>query len=283
MYIDSIIDAKGQSTRTSGNRLVLLHAHIFKNAGSTIDWILERNFGVAFRDDRADSLMLKDSDYLQNLVGSDNNLKAISSHSLPLPAPKVSGVDFIALLMLRDPLLRVRSVYDFERRQKAETPGAKHAKIYSFKEYVEWRMSPSVSPTIRNMQVRYLTRTVPLIDQNLTENHMNAATDLIDSNPFVGVVERFDQSMAVFRRGLLNHGLDLDFAYKKQNITSKSVRSRDQLVEALKCDLGDSLFDHVVEQNRYDSNLYDHATKVVASRFASLSDNDKAIVNSLRM
>ena len=75
----------------------------------------------------------------------------------------------------------------------------------------------------------------------------------------------------------------MDFAYKKQNITSKRKQSRDQLIDTLKLDLGDSLFEEVVEQNRYDSSLYNYAVKVVAGRFSSLLDNDKAIVNKLRM
>lgn len=272
-----------KNSECKSDRKVLMHAHIFKNAGSTIDWILKKNFGRDFRDDREDSLMLKDSTYLQRLVDGEVALKAISSHSLPLPIQDMPGVDVSTLLMLRDPLLRIRSVYSFERKQKAKTPGAIHAKLYNFKDYVQWRMDPEISPTIRNMQVRYLTRRLPLSGQELDETHLLAAINFVKANYLVGIVERFDKSMAVFRRSLLNTGLDIDFSYKKQNITSIESLSKEQLIDQLKDDLGQSLFEEVLEQNKYDIALYNEAVEIVSTRFSKLSDFDKEIANSLRI
>ena len=36
---------------------VILHGHIFKNAGTTLDWALKRSFGKAFVDHRRDDQM----------------------------------------------------------------------------------------------------------------------------------------------------------------------------------------------------------------------------------
>jgi len=264
------------------DRKVLMHAHIFKNAGSTIDWILEKNFGAAFRDDREDNLMIKDPSYLPSLI-ANSKLKAISSHSLPLPIQEIQGVDLITLVMLRDPLLRIRSVYNFERKQKANTPGAKHAKIFAFKEYVEWRMNPDVSPTIRDMQVRYLTRNLPQSGRNLNESHLEAAIDLVKATSLVGIVESFDESMAIFKRSLLTSGIDLNFFYKKQNITSTKIVSRAETIEQLKNDLGSSLFEDVLKHNQFDLRLYDRAVELVKNRFLELSDADKKAAGTFRI
>jgi hypothetical protein len=41
----------------SQERLVILHNHLFKNAGTTIDWSLGRELGSAFVDHRDDAGM----------------------------------------------------------------------------------------------------------------------------------------------------------------------------------------------------------------------------------
>jgi len=99
------------------DRIVIAHAHIFKNAGTTIDWILQRNFGKKFLDDRNDQLIRSDTEYVAKLLSKNKKLKAFSSHSLPLPVNQIEGIDLQVMCMLRHPLLRVRSVYDFERKQ----------------------------------------------------------------------------------------------------------------------------------------------------------------------
>ena len=43
-------------------RHVILHGHIFKNAGTSFDWSLERSFGEAFVDHREDKLMREGRD-----------------------------------------------------------------------------------------------------------------------------------------------------------------------------------------------------------------------------
>jgi len=58
--------------------------------------------------------------------------------------------------MLRHPIERIRSVYDFERKQRGRTPGSRAAKSKSFRDYVAWRMTPAVAHTIRNYQTLYL-------------------------------------------------------------------------------------------------------------------------------
>lgn len=263
------------------NRVVLAHAHIFKNAGTTIDWILERNFGRDFRDDREDQLMLKDPSYLASLIQSSPSMAAVSSHSLPLPAAPIDGVNLQVLAMLRHPLLRVRSVYDFERKQKAQTPGAIHAKKYSFKEYVEWRLQATVSPTIRNMQVLYLSRNVLPAGQSLSDAHLQGAINFVKRQPLIGLVDRFDESMVVFSEHLLNMGFELDFSYVRKNVTSTVTLSELEKLDRLKADLGVSLYDLLVSNNELDLQLLDVADRTVRQRF-DLINNAQQKMSEIR-
>ena len=258
-------------------RDVVAHAHIFKNAGTTIDWILEQNFGLNFSDDRNDDKMVNEADYLLNMVRSNLELKAISSHSMPLPIPENDQINFHTLVMLRHPLLRVRSVYQFERKQRVSTPGAKMAKKLSFKDYVEWRMRSDVAPTIRDMQVRYLTRNSNKNSEVLTEKHFESASKFVDGNRLVGLVERFDQSMLLFSKYLTTKGIDMNFSYQKQNVSNAPKVGRRQQIDSLMGELGTRLYDTLVEKNSMDLRIYEYTDQLLIRRFEELGDVEEEL------
>ena len=47
---------------------ILLHGHMFKNAGSTLDWSLRQNFGADFLDHRDDEYLRDNPEGLATLV-----------------------------------------------------------------------------------------------------------------------------------------------------------------------------------------------------------------------
>lgn len=251
---------------------IIAHAHIFKNAGSTIDWILRRNFSERFYDNREDFKMRTDPSYLLEFLLSKPDLEAFSSHSLPLPIREHSKFDFYTVAMLRHPLLRVKSVYDFERKQPGDTPGAINAKKLTFAEYVKWRMRDDVAPTIRNMHVRYLTANSHQRIENLTESHYDGALQFVLENRLVGVVEDFDKSMVIFSDYLSENDINVDFAYRKQN---ESRNKEDSVsVQSLCESLGDELYQILVQKNEMDIRLYDSVSEVVNKRFNSIHERE---------
>src|SRR5581483_6833001 len=99
------------------SRVVLLHYHIFKNAGSTIDFALKQNFGdrlAYLHGDRFDS-MVSDAEVVE-FVSRNPAIAAISSHHLRPPAPAAPSIRFLEILIVREPLDRLCSIYDFYRR-----------------------------------------------------------------------------------------------------------------------------------------------------------------------
>ena len=139
-------------------RSLILHGHLFKNAGSTFDWSLRRCFEDNFLDHRDDESMREGgNEFLKSLILKNPGLMAISSHVMPLMHSYPSGIKIIPIYFLRHPLLRVSSVYEFELLQlPAITPGAIEAKNRSFREYIAWRLDEKVGAIIRNYHSRYL-------------------------------------------------------------------------------------------------------------------------------
>ena len=266
-----------KTNKEYGKRQIIIHAHIFKNAGSTIDWILDRNFRSSFIDDRNDHEMLRNPDYLFNLINKNISVDAISSHSLPLPIINMDDWEMFVIVMLRHPLIRIRSVYDFERKQKADTPGAVYAKKYTFKEYVSWRMSDKVSPTIRNMHVRYLTRNSLKSSENLSEEYLLLAKKFVLNNQLIGIVEEFDKSMVVFSSALKKTRFNIDFSYKRQNVTDNKKMSFSKQISKLKLELGGNLYQEVTDKNMLDIKLYDYTTQILEQRYLSIDSASEDI------
>ena len=258
-------------------RDIVLHGHIFKNAGTTLDWSLARSFGGAFVDYREDQPMRREGGrHLLKVLTENAGLAALSSHHLPRDIPSVPAARLHVMYLLRHPLLRIRSVYDFERVQQADTLGAQAAKRMSFREYVEWRMRPDTPATIRNFQTLYLAqpkRTRAKVGRDL-RRFVDALT-FAQSLPAIGVVEFYDESMVIFEEQLRPQIPELDLAYIPQNISGSQVSSMDQerRTELILEELG-ALSKVVIDNNSYDLALYQAACEKVRRAASRIQDFD---------
>ncbi len=256
-------------------RHVILHGHIFKNAGTTFDWSLSRSFGHAFLDHRDDHAMRSQgAAYLAGILSSKTELLALSSHHLPRVLPAVPDLCHHHIYLLRHPLLRVRSVYNFERVQQADTLGAKAAKRMTFKEYVLWRMELKTPATIRNFQTLYLA-TVRRRRQGRSCDAVDFADamDFAQSLPALGIVEYYDESMVLLEESLRPHFPALDLAYIRQNVslTNASDLDDNQAIADMLQELGE-VAAMVIDRNSYDLALYQASLERFRTTMGSTPD-----------
>ncbi len=102
-------------------RSVILHYHIFKNAGMSVEDMLDRNFGERFcRLDNPDPNSHIANDEVLAFLQRNPHVQAVSSHQIRYPVPAAPGFLFFDLCILRDPLDRIRSMYDYTRQKPIE-------------------------------------------------------------------------------------------------------------------------------------------------------------------
>lgn len=258
-------------------RVVLAHGHIFKNAGTTLDWSLQRNFGEDFLDHRDDKIMREHGTrHIGELLAEKSELKALSSHHLVHRLPEVDDTRIVPIYLLRHPIERIDSVYNFERRQDADTAGARAAKEKSFREYVQWRMQPGVPRTIRNYQTIYLAGV-----HNYSEDFepglgiFGTAMGTVRSNPLIGAVERYDETMVVIEHHLREEMPALDLSYIRQNVTRKGLlaRARKNDSESVLKRLG-KLAQTVMDNNSLDLAIYQLVNRRLDDMIARIDDFD---------
>ncbi len=118
--------------------------------------ILERNFGQ-----NTISIESPDGTYLPTpriveIVKQNPFLKSISSHKLPVLQPKVKGFFFVNIVMVREPLDRIKSMYLFYRRQNpAINQESLLAQRLTFPEFISCLMEAKIDGSFSNLQSKF--------------------------------------------------------------------------------------------------------------------------------
>jgi hypothetical protein len=253
--------------------VIIVHNHLFKNAGSSIDWALRNNFGNAFIDHRDNQKMLKGPSYLGPYLLNNPSIIALSTHHLRPPLPVLENTRILTIMMFRHPIERVTSAYNFERKQTgASTLGAKFARTHNLREYVFWRMQSEVPPTIRNFHI-YRTLPLPANWRNdVGETELGQAKNFVDSVRMLGFVESFDESMVLFEDGLRFFSPDIDLSYRIQNVGQRRGETLEEHIQWLQKEIGADAFQLLIEGNRADMELYEHARNLFHERLNQVAD-----------
>ena len=243
----------------TNKRKVILHGHMFKNAGTSVDKLLLDNFGKGFVDHRDDVKMRHGGQsYLMDLLQKNTNIKALSSHHLPLPLEPVPDIDLLFIVMLRHPIVRVGSVYRFEKKQKRDTPGAIAAKKYNFQDYIRWRLD--VRPeVISNYFVRYCTSTLQA--KTSLQDRYHSALYFTTHTALTGIVEHFDSSMVFIKDRIETSGGKFMIKSVRENITDARKEPIESKQSKLQTKLGNALYDELISANTYDIALYNSLVK----------------------
>ncbi len=86
----------------SEKRNVLVHAHIFKNAGSSFDDALTDFFKQSFVDHRDDKNLIQGKmDYLVSYLDTHTEIQAFSSHSIHFIPQNTEKYQFLPMCFLR--------------------------------------------------------------------------------------------------------------------------------------------------------------------------------------
>jgi len=203
---------------------VLAFAHIEKTAGITINRILRRSFGVRHCDVEpwrgaweADFFSASDYRRLQRLYP---RLESIAGHTVkPYSDLDQACSNIQYYTFLREPLLRCASHYQYQIQvMRRNIP---------FEDWIE-------TEKFRNFQTTKIA--------GIAELHIGIR--VLQRFMFVGLVERFDESLVIFQRRAGDPCLSI--SYRRENVAPSNIiknqllsnpKTRAQLVEANRIDL----------------------------------------------
>jgi len=242
-------------------RGVIIHYHLFKNAGTSVDAILRRNFGEGWAS--REYPPRSDGEAAREFLVSNPHIAALSSHTLLLPPPEIPEAEIIPVMFIRHPLDRMKSAYLFEREQRADTVGVRLAREHDFAGYLRARMAIPGDLSCRNFQ----THRLAMAEAANGDTELARALRAFDRLPFIGSVEAFDSSLAELERLVKPWFPEFRIFQARENV-SRPPRPIEERVAALKAELGDELYEAVSAANADDLKLYERAL----ARYSASSD-----------
>ncbi|WP_428929913.1 sulfotransferase family 2 domain-containing protein [Marinibacterium sp. SX1] len=213
------------------SRTVILHYHLFKNAGTSLDQILKRNFGDRWVT-REFSMKTDDNTaQVAEWIRSEPQAVAFSTHTALGPIPEIEGVKVISVMLLRDPIARIRSAYRFERKQDADTWGAELAKTHDLEGYIRARLGRPDDRQCRNFQTHRLATLVPG-DQPERQRALEGLKRL----SVVGLVDDFDAAVTRLADAIRPDFPEFTWESVRANTTTRDKQpetDQDRVVDAL--------------------------------------------------
>ncbi len=245
-------------TRAAEPRTVVLHYHLFKNAGTSVDAMLRQNFGEAWAQQEfpatgGQGTRRSNAPEVAGFIEANPDLRAISSHTALLPVPAIDGIGIFPIIFIRHPIDRLASAYRFERRQKADTFGARLARETDFAGYVRALLDRSGYGVARDFQVMRLAFGSP----GAAGSEFDRALTTMDHLPFIGLVEAFEESLVELERLLAPvHPGFRATAYTK-NVSRDAEGSLAERLDAIETELGPELHARLIEANAGDLQLFE--------------------------
>lgn len=245
-------------------RVILLHYHLFKNAGTSLDQVLKENFGSRWVtrefENRANAQLHRED--IASWIADNPTAVAFSSHTIELPPPEIPGVKIIPLIFIRHPIDRIASAYAFERKQGSGGFGSVLARNTTLAGYCSVRLALPRDRQCRNFHCDRFSRMFPSNPGSELERSMLAVRAL----PFVGVVESFYGSMRRLSDEIIEYFPDFKARDVSANVTRDTRRGLEEKINALKAELGEDDFLSVSTANEDDFQLYDFVVDYVNGR-----------------
>ena len=248
-------------------RFVVVHYHIFKNGGSTLESILEREFSDQFSSlhgPTADSVL--DAQDLADLLQKHPEVRAVTSHHLCYPKPEIPKVVIFDCCFLRHPFERTHSIYTYLRKTAPVDALSRLAQDSTPAEFVRalidrWPHLVSDVQTHRLANGGAFTRPA-------NNGDLEKATRVLMDMAIPGVLGMFDESLVVaeYFLGPAFPGIRLEYLLK--NVSRPIERLSGGKEEDWIRLWGASVYEEIERLNQFDLELYRRAVGEIRRRLS---------------
>jgi hypothetical protein len=231
----------------------IFHFHLFKNAGTSVDALLRQSFPESWEQREFEGNKAEIKLQTMQWFKTSDNLIAFSSHTAIYSKLMDNVRSFLPIIFVRQPLDRIESVFEFERRQGDNSFGSNLARENDLVDYIMKRNR--VDRQCRNFHITRFNQTLDALSSNSLEDALTA----LNHFPVVGVVDRFYDSMDLYRHQAARLGLSIASNEVHLNTTRETSTSLTERLAKLKERIGTTAYEHLEQENLDDIHLYNTA------------------------
>lgn len=268
-------------------RCIILHHHIFKNAGTSLDFSLQEFFNenfVEFNKNSEFSRILPEE--LFEFLESNPDLQAVSSHHFhgydfendlkySIYNHKYYFFDFI---MIRHPISRLVSMYLYYRSLPSDAGDflIPYCHKLSFNGFIEFLIKNHPNYVV-NPQVTMLGSDHYGAPPN--PKNLDRAINRLLKCSMLGLVERFGDSLLVAEYFLQPVFPKLKLKLTRQNISNlASIPGYDGSLESIENNIGASSFKKLCKLNDLDIKLWNFVDHELKRRKSYVPEYDNALI-----
>jgi len=242
-------------------RKIIFHYHFFKNAGTSVDVLLKRSFPGQWVAREFDSNQFDvNLDQVKNWLDHEQSALVFSSHTAMLPPPELDDIEIFPIVFIRHPIDRIASAYAFERIQDANTAGTLLARQTTFAGYIETQLAHGRFSQCRNFHIYKLMH----MFKGKTGDQASLAIAALDSLPFVGLVEDYQQSIDRLVNWLSPHFPNIKPIAVTKNVTRDNTLSLEQKLEQIRHEIGSECYEKLIAANAEDIAVFNAVQKKYA-------------------
>jgi hypothetical protein len=236
-------------------RKVILHYHIFKNAGTSVDRMLEEAYGERWLSFDKEDQKISPAE-MEEFIFDNPHAVAFSSHQVVPPLPSKRLVVY-PIVLIRHPIDRAYSAYLFEwkKQQGTEEP------IGSFTDYIIEKFSNPRKNAIEDYQALHLAnrgyQTRFFLSESDEEILRNTRKFIADVD-CLGVVDRYSEALRRFKKILTPHFPELVIREYRENALQDEALSLSNKVSYIYDLLDKSIITELTMRNLLDLRLYEY-------------------------
>ena len=252
-------------------RFVILHYHILKNAGTTIEEILYNSFRERFArfDTEERDASISNADLL-SFLERNPDLKAVTSHQIRYPVPTAPGFIFFDICLLRGPIDRILSMYYYFREKPSPgDPVSDFANQFELGPFVG-RLIEEMPWYISDIQVNLLVNGI--VNDRPAPEDLKLAIERMRNISFLGVVDRFEESLIAGQRLLRHIFPNLNCTHPPANVSGGLDSTLESRRQKLREACGSSVYAELMRMNAMDYELLECARAEIDRRLKLVPD-----------
>lgn len=234
-------------------RVVILHYHLFKNAGTSVDALLKENFPGKWCTREFPGNPVQNRKQVKEWIESNPDMICFSSHTAVLPPPEIPGVKVLPIIFLRHPIDRIASAYHFEKKQGGDSFGAVLARNTTLAGYIEVRLSLPNDRQCENFHCTRLAQMFGAEQGSVAERAIRVVAAL----PFVGLVAAYDESIRRMTDWLKPHFPQIAPLLIAKNVSRNIAEPLEVKLAQVRDEIGNALYTRLEMINAADFVVYE--------------------------